>query len=89
MDLESISLGGTNPMSLRDTVNQLSHLLESISKDLVKANRGYKAAAQRVRTGTVKLEKLAKIYRKESVVAERGGQKKKKTVKKKSARKKR
>ncbi len=85
-------------MSLRDTVNQLGQLLDSISKDLVKATRGYKAAAQRVRTGTVKLEKLAKVYRRESVTAERGGAPKKKVVKrakkkspakKKTARKKR
>lgn len=83
-------------MSLRDTVSQLGQLLESISKDLVKANRGYKAAAQRVRTGTIRLEKLAKKYRKESINAEKASQnkkkktkKKKKVVKKKSSRKRR
>lgn len=70
-------------MSLRDTVNQLSELLEDVAQDLVKASRGYKAAAQRVRTGTVKLEKLAKKYRKESVAAEKGEQSKRKTTKKK------
>jgi len=75
-------------MSLRDTVQQLGELLEVLTKDLAKANRGYKAAAQRVRTGTVKLEKLAKRYRKESMAAERGG-KKKSSAKKKTARKKR
>lgn len=73
-------------MSLRDTVSQLSDLLESVAYDLGKASRGYKAAAQRVRTGTVKLEKLAKKYRKESVAAEKGGQRKK--AKKKASRKK-
>lgn len=78
-------------MSLRDTVNQLSALLESISYDLTKASRGYKAAAQRVRTGTVKLEKIAKKYRKESMLAEKGGQGKKKksgSGKKKASRRK-
>ncbi len=70
-------------MSLRDTVNQLSELLENVAQDLVKATRGYKAAAQRVRTGTVKLEKLAKKYRKESVAVEKGEQSKRKTAKKK------
>lgn len=76
-------------MSLRDTVNQLSALLESVAHDLAKASRGYKAAAQRVRTGTVKLEKIAKKYRKESVAQEKSGQGKKKPVKKKAAGKKR
>ena len=81
-------------MSLRDTTNQLSCLLEVIANDLTKASKGYKAAAQRVRTGTIQLEKLAKKYRKESVTAERSGQfrrkkAKKKAVKKKTARKRR
>ena len=76
-------------MSLRDTVGQLSKLLETVAYDLAKASRGYKAAAQRVRTGTVKLEKLAKKYRKESMAAEKGGpRKKKKAAKKKVSHKK-
>lgn len=76
-------------MSLRDTVSQLSELLETVAEDLAKAaSKGYRAAAQRVRTGTIKLEKLAKKYRKESMAAEKGGQFKRKTAKKKGAGKK-
>ncbi|MBS0625811.1 MAG: hypothetical protein JSS32_07165 [Verrucomicrobia bacterium] len=65
-------------MSLTDTMNQLNHLITNLSKDLTKAYRGNKAAAQRVRTGTIKLEKVAKVFRKESVTAERTGKFKKK-----------
>ena len=66
-------------MSLTDTMNQLNHLLMNLTKDLTKAYRGNKAAAQRVRTGTIRLEKVAKVFRKESVSAERGGKFKKKS----------
>ncbi|MBX9745025.1 MAG: hypothetical protein K2X08_07455 [Chlamydiales bacterium] len=65
-------------MALYETMNQLNHLLISLTKDLAKAYRGNKTAAQRVRTGTIKLEKIAKIFRKESVTAEKGGKIKKK-----------
>lgn len=47
--------------------------LEDCINDLQKANGGNKAAAQRVRTGTILLEKCAKLYRKESVAAEKKG----------------
>lgn len=70
-------------MSLGDTLNQMQHLLWALCKDLTKVHRGNKAAAQRVRTGTVKLEKIAKLFRKESVRAEKSGKFKKKTKKKK------
>ncbi|MDF2549107.1 MAG: hypothetical protein K0S07_174 [Chlamydiales bacterium] len=49
----------------------MRELLEQITKDLEKAENGNKAASQRVRTGTVKLEKVAKVYRKESIVSEK------------------
>lgn len=63
-------------------------LLEEIVVDLQKADHGNKAAAQRVRTGTVRLEKVAKIYRKESVAEEkRGGTKKRTSHAKKPAKK--
>ena len=74
-------------MALKDTMNQLHQLLQGINKDLVKAARGNKAASQRIRTGTIKLEKIGKRYRKESVAAEKSG-KFKKPKKKKTARKK-
>lgn len=60
-------------MALKETTSTLMKLLEDCSKNLHKASGGNKAAAQRVRTGTIKLEKLAKVYRKESVAAERKG----------------
>ncbi len=65
-------------MSLKDTYKQIRDLLIQITNDLDKAEGGNKAASQRVRTGTVKLEKIAKLYRKESIVSEKKnkGQKK-------------
>ncbi|MDP1834534.1 MAG: histone [Chlamydiales bacterium] len=58
-------------MALNQTVNQLRELLSGIQSDLEKAIGGNKAASQRVRTGTVALEKVAKTYRKESIVTEK------------------
>ncbi len=80
-------------MALKETTNALMKILEECCQNLQKSGTGNKAAAQRVRTGTIKLEKVAKLYRKESVAAERktGGAKRpakpkaapaKKTVKK-------
>ena len=73
-------------MALKDTVKKMHIMLEEMTSDLKKAERGVKAASQRVRTGTIKFAKLAKQYRKESMVAERGGKRKtkKKTTKKKT-----
>ena len=48
-------------MALKDTVKHLRDLLNNITTDLEKAENGNKAASQRVRTGTVKLEKIAKL----------------------------
>lgn len=75
-------------MSLKDTMNHLNNLLASVAKDLMKVHRGNKAAAQRVRVGTIKLERAAKLFRKESVAAEKGGKLKRKSPSK-SRRKKR
>jgi len=58
-------------MSLKDTFKQMRDLLANITVDLEKADGGNKAASQRVRTGTVKLEKIAKAYRKESISSEK------------------
>lgn len=68
-------------MALKDTTKQMEALLEHIQKDLGKAMQGNKAACQRVRTGTIKLEKVAKKFRKESVQATKKGQLKKSTKK--------
>ena len=65
-------------MSIVETVKEMRHLLASLTIDLEKAAYGNKAASQRVRTGTIKLEKGAKKFRKESIKAEKspGGLKK-------------
>lgn len=75
-------------MALADTINHLNHLLNALLKDLSKVVRGNKTAAQRVRTGTIKLEKVAKLFRKESVHAEKSGKLKKKSLGKKGKSKK-
>lgn len=58
-------------MALQTTINHLKQMLGDITQDLTKADGGNKAASQRVRTLTVKLEKLAKVYRKESIASEK------------------
>lgn len=69
-------------MALKDTVKQLRDLLSHLQHDLERADRGNKAASQRVRTGTVKLEKVAKRYRKESIVSEKSTKGKRPAAKK-------
>lgn len=69
-------------MSLKDTIKHLRDLLTHITVDLEKAEGGNKAASQRVRTGTVRLEKVAKVYRKESIKSEKGTKTTKKPAKK-------
>lgn len=69
-------------MSLKDTFKQLKTLLAEVSGDLDKSENGNKAAAQRVRTGTIKLEKVAKLFRKESIKGEKSGAFKKPKAKK-------
>jgi hypothetical protein len=58
-------------MVFKDIVQNMRDILSRIQTDLNKAEGGNKAASQRVRTGTVKLEKVAKRYRKESIGAEK------------------
>lgn len=58
-------------MALKQTVNEMNQLLAEITQDLQKAEGGNKAASQRVRTGTINLEKVAKKYRKESIAEEK------------------
>ncbi len=58
-------------MALKETFKHMKDLLTHITHDLEKAEGGNKAASQRVRTGTVKLEKIAKLYRKESIKSEK------------------
>lgn len=65
-------------MSIKDTYKNMKELLGHIVADLEKSENGNKAASQRVRTGTVRLEKVAKAFRKESISHEKKtkGQKK-------------
>lgn len=72
-------------MALKDTFKHLKDLLQDITHDLQKAEGGNKAASQRVRTGTVKLEKVAKLYRKESIRNEKSSTGPKKSSKKQAA----
>lgn len=74
-------------MALKDTVKHLRDLLAHITHDLEKADNGNKAASQRVRTGTVRLEKIAKLYRKESIKSEKATKGQKKPAKKAAAKK--
>jgi hypothetical protein len=76
-------------MALTETIYQLEQLILSILKDLVKVNKGNKTAAQRVRTRTIHLEKVAKDFRKESMDAVKTGKLKKKKPKPKPKKKKR
>lgn len=69
-------------MSIKETFKHMKDLLGHITHDLEKAENGNKAASQRVRTGTVKLEKLAKVYRKESIKTEKQAGGTRKTTKK-------
>ena len=69
-------------MALKDTFKHMRDLLSQITHDLEKADGGNKAASQRVRTGTVKLEKIAKAYRKESIKAEKATKGQRKPAKK-------
>lgn len=73
-------------MTIKDTCKNLRTLLQNVASDLDKAEAGNKAASQRVRTGTIKLEKIAKHFRKESIKSERSGNgaKKKKSAPAKS-----
>ncbi|MDB6082059.1 MAG: putative histone-like protein [Chlamydiia bacterium] len=71
-------------MGLNETTKHMRDMLSAISVDLEKAAAGNKAAAQRVRTGTIKLEKTAKNYRRESINAEKSGNFPKRASQKKS-----
>lgn len=58
-------------MALKQTIDHMRSLLSQVTTDLHKAEHGNKAAGQRVRTGTIKLEKVAKMFRKESIKHEK------------------
>ncbi len=58
-------------MALQDTLQRLQLLIEAVAKDLSKVSRGNRSAAQRVRVGTILLQKVGRLFRKESLHAER------------------
>ena len=74
-------------MGLKETVQTMRKQLSEICRDLDKSQRGNKAAAQRVRTCTIKLAKVAKVYRKESLAAEKKEEKELKKAKKAASKK--
>lgn len=73
-------------MPLVETIDLLDSLFASLANDLRKVRRGNKAAAQRVRVGTIELSRVGKVFRKESLSAEKTGKFKKKGRRKKKKR---
>lgn len=63
-------------MMLKETMHLMREYLIGMQRDLEKAGKGNRTAAQRVRTRSVQFAKIAKMYRKESVAVEKGGRKK-------------
>ncbi len=68
-------------MGLKDTIKSMHKYIDCIAKDLKKAEKGNKAASQRVRTCTIKFAKVSKTFRKESIAEEKKSKKKKVTKK--------
>jgi len=64
-------------MAFKDTMQILKEHLEQVDRDLIKVAKGNKAASQRVRTATLRLEKIGKAFRKESLTLEKKGKPKK------------
>ena len=58
-------------MAILDLSEDLQELLEDILEDLPKSVNGNKSAAQRIRTKTVRLAKLSKEWRKNSLDLEK------------------
>lgn len=64
-------------MALIETLSSLEQLVLEIGQDLQKVLKGNLSAAQRVRVKTLRIEKIGKLFRKESVLAEKAGRLKK------------
>ncbi|NBO24459.1 MAG: hypothetical protein EBU93_04420 [Chlamydiae bacterium] len=58
-------------MALENTVDEMKMLLSNLNEDLAKSKKGNKAASQRIRVNSIKLEKIFKVFRKESLIKER------------------
>ncbi len=72
-------------MSIAGSIKEMRELIEEILKDLPKAEKGNKSAAQRVRVNTVSFEKASKSYRRDTIEQDKAAEKqKKKSAKKKS-----
>ncbi len=71
-------------MVLKDTIHAIKDQLALLCEDLEKANNGNRTAAQRVRTGTIAFAKIAKAYRKESIVMEKKGAEKERKMRAKA-----
>lgn len=69
-------------MPLKQTTDEMKDLLAQILQDIKKSEDGNQAAARRVRTGTICLKKIAKLFRKESVEVEKKTKGKKKQTRK-------
>jgi hypothetical protein len=70
-------------MAFLQTTEELTLLIQAILKDIPKVLKGNKTAAQRIRTKTVKIAKVSKVWRKESLDLEKKKAKPKKKEKKK------
>ncbi|MBM3193985.1 MAG: hypothetical protein FJZ59_07130 [Chlamydiae bacterium] len=70
-------------MAFLQTTEELTLLIQAILKDIPKVLKGNKTAAQRIRTKTVKIAKVSKVWRKESLDQEKKKAKPKKKEKKK------
>ena len=55
------------PTELYGLIEAIEGSITQMANDLKGAKKGNRDAAQRVRTGTIKLEKIAKDFRKESM----------------------
>lgn len=75
-------------MSLKHTITEMYKLLDKIKLNLYKTEKGNKTAAQRTRTLTIQFGKYSKIFRKESVAAEKKGLLKKPAIQRKNFKKK-
>lgn len=58
-------------LALKETIRELQNLLTGVARDLEKSLLGNQSAAQRVRTQTILLAKIAKRYRKESLLEQK------------------
>ncbi|MEM7175765.1 MAG: histone [Chlamydiota bacterium] len=72
-------------MALKSTLKKMEMLLSQLALNLAKAEKGNKAASQRVRTLSIQFAKVAKVYRKESMQINRTTRKQKKTPTRKKA----